>query len=119
MRLEATWKADQNPATDNPARLEWSDGTPATTADFARIDSSTQSDPAIDYDSLGNERSVTFSYAISGAEYFDCSGIDGYRDVPPHVFERALHVDPDGFLATPEDGEAIMTDIRARLVEHA
>ena len=64
MRLEASWAANQNPETDAPTVLRWADGTRATKADFARIDSSTQSDPGIEYDPGGAEIGVTFSYEV-------------------------------------------------------
>jgi hypothetical protein len=64
MRLEASWAANQNPETDAPTVLRWSDGTHATAADFARIDGGTQSMPDVEYDSDGAEIGVTFSYEV-------------------------------------------------------
>jgi hypothetical protein len=36
MTLIATWKPSQDPAVDQPVSVQWSDGTPATLADYAR-----------------------------------------------------------------------------------
>ncbi len=60
MRLIATWRLDQEPSTDAPVKLRWEDGTPATMADFARIDGNTQSDPDLRGDT------VEFGYALRG-----------------------------------------------------
>jgi hypothetical protein len=57
-RLIATWNDGQNPATDEPIAVRWNDDTPATMADFARIDGSSQSD-AFEHDGV-----VEFSYRV-------------------------------------------------------
>ena len=59
MRLVATWKQTQDECNENPIDVRWEDGSPATLADFRRIDTSSQSYPEI----IGNEI-VTFSYEI-------------------------------------------------------
>ena len=59
MQLIATWNTDQDVAAENPIRLRWEDGTPATMEDFARIDTRTQSDPDIEGDI------VEFGYSIA------------------------------------------------------
>ena len=56
MKLIATWTLDQDPTTDEPIRVRWEDGSPATMEDFARIDDNTQSDPYI------GTKTVEFGY---------------------------------------------------------
>lgn len=60
-RLIATWTLAQDPAVDAPVKLRWEDGTPATMADFARINGNTQSMPDID------DKTVEFSYHVEAA----------------------------------------------------
>jgi hypothetical protein len=62
MRLIATWKTTQNEAVEDPIRVRWADGQPATMADFGRIVTHTQSDPDI----VGDI--VEFSYEVSALE---------------------------------------------------
>jgi hypothetical protein len=58
MKLIATWTLDQDPATDEPIRVSWEDGQPATMADFAHIDGRTQSDPYI------GSQTVEYGYEV-------------------------------------------------------
>lgn len=62
-RLIATWTAQQNPEIDEPVRLRWEDGSPATLADLESVDTSSQSDPMPLYGPNGEEAGVEFGYA--------------------------------------------------------
>ena len=59
-RIIATWNASQDPATEAPIRLRWDGDTwsDPTMADFARINTATQSDPYIDGET------VEFGYEV-------------------------------------------------------
>jgi hypothetical protein len=63
--LIATWNATQDPAKDEPVKVRFDDGTPATIADFNRFSTEgQQSDPDVTYGHDGRETLVSFGYRL-------------------------------------------------------
>jgi hypothetical protein len=64
--LIATWHATQDPAKDEPVKVRFDDGAPATMKDFKRFSTEgQQTDPDITYDQNGREKTVEFGYRLA------------------------------------------------------